>query len=166
MIKSVKWFFVVLLIVFSSLISLSFQLERIPAERLVLGDKIPALRLCDSVQPLDLHTPRDGYTLLSFWASYDAASREKNAALLHEASKYANVKVVSVSLDRYISVFRAAIKQDKLNESDCLVETENYNSEVFRDFDLKEGFVNYLIDADGVIVDKNISASDLVSFLN
>ncbi len=166
MIKNVKWFFVVLLIVFSSPISLSFQSERIPTERLVSGDKIPVLRLCDSVQPLNLHIPQDGYTLLSFWASYDAASREKNAALLHEASKYANVKVVSVSFDCYASVFRAAIKQDKLNERDCFVETEGFNSEVFRDFDLKEGFVNYLIDADGIIVGKNISASDLVSFLN
>lgn len=75
MIKSVKWFFVVLVI--GSLISLSFSKESIPAEKLKLGDAAPQLMLCDSVQLLDLHDAREGYTLLSFWASYDAASREK-----------------------------------------------------------------------------------------
>ena len=164
MVKNVKWFFVVLL-VFSSLISLSFQGEGVRADRLASGDKIPALRLCQS-QPLSLQTAREGYTLLSFWASYDAVSREKNAALLHEAARMAGVKVVSVSFDRYASVFRASVQQDHLDEDCCFVETEGSDSEVFRDFALEQGFTNFLIDGNGVIVAKNISASDLVSFIN
>ena len=39
MIKNVKWFFVVL--VFSSLISFSFQKKSVPTEKLALGDKAP-----------------------------------------------------------------------------------------------------------------------------
>ena len=95
MIKSVKWFFVVLVI--GSLISLGFSKESIPAEKLKLGDAAPQLMLCDSVQLLDLHDAREGYTLLSFWASYDAASREKNAALAHLADKHSQIKMISVS---------------------------------------------------------------------
>ena len=91
MIKSVKWFFVVLVI--GSLISLGFSKESIPAEKLKLGDAAPQLMLCDSVQLLDLHDAREGYTLLSFWASYDAASREKNAALAHLADKHSQIKI-------------------------------------------------------------------------
>ena len=58
MIKSVKWFFVVLVI--GSLISLGFSKESIPAEKLKLGDAAPQLMLCDSVQLLDLHDARLG----------------------------------------------------------------------------------------------------------
>lgn len=165
MIKSVKWFFVVLL-VFSSLISLSFRKESIPAEGLVSGDKMPALRLRHSEQVLSLPASREGFTLLSFWASYDAVSREKNAALLHEAEQFAHVKVISVSFDRYASVFRAAVRQDQLDATDCFVETDGTESEAYRDFGLERGFGNYLINGQGVIVAKDIDASELSSFVD
>ena len=154
MIKSVKWFFVVLVI--GSLISLSFSKESVPAEKL----------LCDSVQLLNLHDAREGYMLLSFWASYDAASREKNAALAHLADKYSQIKLISVSFDRYASVFNATVKQDGLAKTDCYVETDGSDSEIFRAYDLERGFKNYLIDSRGVIVAKNVTTSELASFLN
>ena len=53
MIKNVKWFFVVL--VFSSLISLSFSKESVPTEKLTSGDKLPELRLCEDMQSLNMH---------------------------------------------------------------------------------------------------------------
>lgn len=164
MIKSVKWFFVVLIL--GSLISLSFSKESVPAEKLKLGDKAPQLTLCDSVQLLNLHDAREGYTLLSFWASYDAASREKNAALAHLADKYSQIKLISVSFDRYASVFNATVKQDGLAKTDCCVETDGSDSEIFRAYDLERGFKNYLIDSRGVIVAKNVTTSELASFLN
>ena len=99
MIKNVKWFFVVL--VFSSLISLSFSKESVPTEKLTSGDKLPELRLCEDMQSLNMHAPSNGFLLLSFWASYDAASRENNAALSHLAGGDARVKMVSVSFDNY-----------------------------------------------------------------
>lgn len=165
MIKSVKWFFVVLVI--GSLISLGFSKESIPAEKLKLGDAAPQLMLCDSVQLLDLHDARrEGYTLLSFWASYDAASREKNAALAHLADKHSQIKMISVSFDRYVSVFNATVKQDGLLKNDCYVETDGSDSEIFRAYDLERGFKNYLIDSRGIIVAKNVTATELASYLN
>ena len=164
MIKSVKWFFVVLIL--GSLISLSFSKESVPAEKLKLGDEAPQLMLCDSVQLLNLHNAREGYTLLSFWASYDAASREKNAALAHLAEKYSQIKLISVSFDRYASVFNATVKQDGLAESDCYVETDGSDSEIFRAYDLERGFKNYLINSRSIIVAKNVTTAELASFLN
>ena len=164
MIKSVKWFFVVLVI--GSLISLGFSKESILAEKLKLGDAAPQLMLCDSVQLLDLHDAREGYTLLSFWASYDAASREKNAALAHLADKHSQIKMISVSFDRYVSVFNATVKQDGLLKNDCYVETDGSDSEIFRAYDLERGFKNYLIDSRGIIVAKNVTATELASYLN
>ena len=163
MIKNVKWFFVVL--VFSSVISLAFSKENVHAEKLQEGDKVPALVLCETVQPLDLHSAREGYTLLSFWASYDAASRENNAALAHLAGKTAQVEMVSVSFDRYASVFRATVEQDGLAGVRCYVETNGSDSEAFRAFGLRNGFSNYLVDAKGTIVAKNVTPAELASYL-
>ena len=163
MIKNVKWFFVVL--VFSSLISLAFSKENVHAEKLQEGDKIPELVLCDTVQPLDLHSAREGYTLLSFWASYDAVSRQNNAALAHLAGETSQVEMVSVSFDRYASVFDATVQQDGLTDTRCYVETNGSDSEAFRAFDLKGGFTNYLVDAEGVIVAKNVTPAELAFYL-
>lgn len=164
MIKNVKWFFVVL--VFSSLISLSFNKESVPTEKLTSGDKLPELYLCKEMQSLNLHAPSDGYLLLSFWASYDAESRENNTALAHLAGNSAKVKMVSVSFDHYASVFESVVKQDGLDADACFLETCGTDSELFNQFDLKTGFKNYLIDNRGVIVAKNITPAELVSFLN
>ena len=164
MIKNVKWFFVVL--VFSSLISLSFNKESVQTEKLLSGDKAPQLALCEGVQPLDLQAAPKGFTLLSFWASYDAVSRQNNAALAHLAGKYDQVKMISVSFDRYASIFRASVKQDGLAESDCFVETAGTDSKAYQTFGLERGFQNYLLDSNGVIVAKNITADELASYLN
>lgn len=165
MIKSVKWFFVVL--VFGSIISLSFSKENVRVERFSVGDRIPGLVLCDTLQALNLHDSAKGFTLLSFWASYDAVSRQKNAALAHFVTENSSkMRIVSVSFDRYVSVFRAAVHQDGLPEKDCFVETDGPDSEVFKTFGLKHGLCNYLLDSRGVIVAKNVTASELASFLN
>ena len=163
MIKNVKWFFVVL--VFSSVISLAFSKENVHAEKLQEGDKIPAVVLCDTVQSLDLHSAREGYTLLSFWASYDAVSRQNNAALAHLAGETSQVKMISVSFDRYASVFDATVEQDGLTNTRCYVETNGSDSEAFRAFDLRNGFANYLVDAKGMIVAKNVTPAELASYL-
>ena len=164
MIKNVKWFFVVL--VFSSLISLSFDKGSVPTEKLLPGDKAPQLSLCEGVQPLNLQADPKGYTLLSFWASYDAVSRQKNAALSHLAGKYDRVRMISVSFDRYASVFRASVRQDGLSDAACFVETMGSDSEAYQAFGLEEGFQNYLLDSRGVIVAKNITAAELASYLD
>ena len=163
MTKSVKGVFVVLAV--SSFLSLSFEKETVTAERLVPGDLAPELVLCNEVQPLSLHDTAGRYTLLSFWASYDAASREKNAALSHLAQQSGRVKMVSVSFDRYASIYRASMKQDGLSEADCHHETAGSDSETFRYFRLEQGFRNYLLDGEGRVVALNVSPKDLVSYL-
>ena len=163
MIKSVKGVFVVL--VFSSFLSLSFEKESVSAERLVPGDQAPELVLCNQVQPLSLHDAAGRYTLLSFWASYDAVSRAQNAAWSHLAGQDDRVKMISVSFDRYVSVCRASIRQDGLSEEDCHIETEGAGSAVFQAYHLEQGFKNYLLDCEGKVVAMNITPKELDSYL-
>ena len=164
MIKNVKPIFVVL--VFSSLISLSFNERSTSTEKLALGDKAPKLVIGDNKQALNLQNPATDYTLLSFWASYDAVSRMENAKMDHLLKNSARVKMVSISFDSYQSVYQAAIKQDGVETSNCHWEMEGEDSYLFKSFDLKGGFKNYLLDKDGVIVAKDLTADDLVSYLN
>lgn len=108
MLKNVKWFFVVL--VFSSFISLSFDKRKTPTEKLPLGAQAPELVLGKEKQPLSLQAAKGNYILLSFWASYDAASRTRNARLHNVVSDDARVEMISISFDRYQSVFNAAVR--------------------------------------------------------
>lgn len=86
--------------------------------------------------------------------------------MAHLAEKYSQIKLISVSFDRYASVFNATVKQDGLAESDCYVETDGSDSEIFRAYDLERGFKNYLINSRGIIVAKNVTTAELASFLN
>ena len=47
-----------------------------------------------------------------------------------------------------------------------LATEDGSDSEIFRAYDLERGFKNYLVDSRGVIVAKNVTTSELASFLN
>ena len=163
--KYVTWIFVVLFI--SSLTS--FVEKDKPTSGLNVGDVAPSFKIDATFngQQLDLQNLKGKYVLLSFWASYDAQSRMQNVSLnnaLQNLSK--DVKMVSVSFDDYQSVFSETIRKDKVQSSDCYLETKGEASSIFKKYNLDRGFKNYLLDDRGVIVAKNISASHLSSYFN
>ena len=147
--KYVKWIFVVLLI--GSLTS--FVEKDKPTGGLNVGDIAPDFK----------------YVLLSFWASYDAHSRMQNASLsnvLRSASRNDNVEMVSVSFDEYQSIFKETVRKDQIVTPTCFVETKGESSGLFKKYRLGRGFTNYLLDENGVIIAKNISAAELSAYLN
>lgn len=162
--KYVKWIFVVLFI--SSLTS--FVEKDRPTGGLSVGDVAPNFRIkATSDQQFDLNKLKGKYVLLSFWASYDAQSRMQNVSLnnvLQTSDK--SVELVSVSFDEYQSVFDETVRKDRIKTSACFVETRGEASSLFKTYRLNKGFKNYLLDDKGVIIAKNISASELSSYLN
>ena len=176
MIKNVKWIFVVLII--SSLISFSFVGKNTPTEGLTIGDKAPTFTICGEKQLIDLKDLRGKYVLLSFWASYDALSRMQNATLNHAVaqadaslsnalrSTSQDVEMVSVSFDEYKSIFNETIKKDQISTSNCFVELAGVSSDLYQTYRLKRGFKNFLLDENGVIVAKDVTVSELSSYLN
>ena len=127
----------------------------------------------------ELSNLKGKYVLLSFWASYDAQSRMQNASLSNvlRAASNQNVEMVSVSFDEYRSVFEETIRKDQIVTPVCFVETQivtpvcfvetdGENSDLFKQYRLGRGFTNYLLDDNGVIIAKNISAAELSSYLN
>lgn len=164
MIKNVKWIFVVLII--SSLISFSFVGKNTLTEGLTIGDKAPTFTICGEKQLIDLKDLRGKYVLLSFWASYDALSRMQNATLNHAVAQADNVEMVSVSFDEYKSIFSETIKKDQISTSNCFVELAGVSSDLYQTYRLKRGFKNFLLDENGVIVAKDVTVSELSSYLN
>ena len=166
--KHVKWIFVVLLI--SSLTS--FVEKDKPTGGLNVGDVAPDFTIestSDVQHNFDLTDLKGKYVLLSFWASYDAQSRMQNASLsnaLRSTSQNNNVEMVSVSFDEYQSIFEETIRKDQIVTPTCFVETKGESSGIFKKYRLGRGFTNYLLDDNGVIIAKNISAAELSAYLN
>ncbi len=166
--KYVKWIFVVLLI--GSLTS--FVEKDKPTGGLNVGDIAPDFKIqsMSAGQPLaELSDMKGKYVLLSFWASYDARSRMQNASLsnvLRSASRNENVEMVSVSFDEYQSIFKETVRKDQIVTPTCFVETKGESSGLFKKYRLGRGFTNYLLDENGVIIAKNISAAELSAYLN
>lgn len=163
--KNVKWIFVVLFIF--SLISFSFVEKDHHAEGLNVGDKAPNFMFtaADSTTK-SLESVRGGYVLISFWASYDAASRFSNVGCSNEVKKLGSrVTMVSVSFDEYQSVFDETVKMDRIETANRCVVLEGQNSDVFRTYRLEKGFRNFLLDADGVIVAKDIRPAELLAYV-
>jgi AhpC/TSA family. len=164
--RHVKWIFVVLLI--SSLTS--FVVKDKPAEGLNLGEVPPSFMLKSALnkQSVSLNDLKGTYVLLSFWASYDAQSRLLNTLLSNaiQSTGALNMKMVSVSFDEYQSVFQETIRKDQIVDPLCFVETKGEKSNLYKKYNLNSGFSNYLLDENGIIIAKNISAAELSSYLN
>ena len=166
--KHVKWIFVVLLI--SSLTS--FVEKDKPTGGLNVGDIAPDFKIkamsTEQQSTQNLSKMKGKYVLLSFWASYDGQSRMQNASLSNALRSTArnNVKMVSVSFDEYQSIFEETIRKDQIVTPTCFVETKGEYSGLFKKYRLGRGFTNYLLDDNGVIIAKNISAAELSAYLN
>jgi peroxiredoxin len=164
MIKSVKSIFLFLLI--SSVISLSFIDKNKSNVGLKIGDNAPQFSLVNESKSIDLKKLNGNFVLISFWASYDAESRVKNAMLNNAASKMNNLQIVSVSFDEYRSIFDETINNDQLDKADCFIELKGNSSNLFKSYELNKGFTNYLLDKNGNIVAKNIDSKQLFSLIN
>jgi thiol-disulfide isomerase/thioredoxin len=168
----VNLFFVVLLI--SSLTSF-IEKDR-PVEGLSVGEYAPDFVIAgdDTDKTEAVHSQlsmlHGNYVLVNFWASYDAPSRmrniELNRALSDNEVAQKHVEFVSVSFDDYASIFRETVRKDGIVGTGCFVETDGEQSSIFKDYKLKKGFTNYLLDENGMIIAKNISVAELSSYLN
>lgn len=164
--KYAKWIFVVLLI--SSLTS--FVEKDKPTGGLNVGDMAPDFKIqtmSAEQSQTELSDLKGKYVLLSFWASYDAQSRMQNASLSNALrSTSQDVEMVSVSFDEYQSVFQETIRKDQIVTPTCFAETKGESSGLFKKYRLNRGFTNYLLDGNGVIIAKNISAAELSAYAN
>lgn len=71
----------------------------------------------------------------------------------------------SVSLDKKKSIFEETVKADKLEGSVQVLDELGEQSVLYRQFGLKKGFRNFLIDDKGVIIAANVTPAKLAELL-
>lgn len=134
-----------------------------PGEGLVEGYKAPQIIL-DELNTDALHGKK---VLVSFWAAYDAASRASNSLLAAQLRKLsADIQLVSIDFDASTVIFEETVRMEQLDKSTQFHDRNGNASELFKTFRLKEGFANYLLNEEGVIIAKNLDPKRLYELLN
>ncbi|WP_102408705.1 thioredoxin family protein [Parabacteroides bouchesdurhonensis] len=131
------------------------------------GDLAPRIESLGDESNFNFQNHSGRYTLLNFWAAYDAESRVRNVLLSNEINKLGSNKIAmySVSLDEKSSVFMETVKADKLDLSTQFHDELGKASEVYRKYNLKKGFKNFLIDDKGIIIAANVTPEKLTEVL-
>lgn len=132
------------------------------------GNLAPGIKLLGSDADITFSNYSDCYTLLHFWAAYDAESRLENVQLWNALNRdsLSQVKMVSVSMDELASVFTETVKTDQLEETIQLHEELGEHSEMYRKYGLKKGLRNFLIDDHGVIIATDITSDKLSEMMS
>lgn len=131
------------------------------------GDLAPGIESLEIKNNLSFHNHSGRYTLLSFWAAYDAESRARNVSLANEVSKLDPNKIAmyAVSLDKNKAIFEETLKIDKLDKSKQFWEGSNSNSALYKAYKLDKGLKTFLIDDAGKIVAVNVTPKQLAELL-
>ncbi|MDG5799685.1 TlpA disulfide reductase family protein [Marinilabiliaceae bacterium ANBcel2] len=135
-----------------------------PGVGLSVGDKAPAIdEELDDGTFFSLDSLKGKMVLVDFWASYDGKSRIENQTKRELNKKYQNSSfynsdsfvIVSISLDRFKTPFKNAVKRDGLDSFIHLFYSEGKDAEIAQLYGIEDEFVNFLIDGEGHIVERS-----------
>lgn len=176
--KNVKWLLIFLLVCTLT----SFGSKDGPVEGLRVGDIAPnfMLKCAQTGNSLSSMKKNDDMILLSFWATYDAPSRMLNARvgqIIHKTQNQSNiekdktnenkhqVELLSISFDTSKAVYAETLKMDQITSHESVLALRGSSEPLFKRYKLQKGFTNYLINADGVIVAKDLTAKELENYI-
>lgn len=141
--------------------------ESISTEGTNPGDLAPRIESLGNEQGFSFQNYSGRYTLLNFWAAYDAESRVRNVILWNEVNKMSagRVDMYSVSFDEKESIFAETVKMDGLTDTKQIHEKLGKKSKLYQKFNIRKGLKSYLIDDKGVIVAENVTPEKLIEIL-
>jgi len=152
-----------LVALFSLLLSSGSVENDIPDTGYYPGESIPDITFTDLGGDVHhLHDFKGKKVVVNFWAAYDAQSRANNVRLHNYLSKHhADITFLSIALDENINVVERTLALDNLDPASQFCEVSGTGSDLYKEFKLKRGFRNYLIDENGIIKAMNITPDDL-----
>ena len=150
--------------VIAALFSFS-SFNSVSVSRLMVGQQISVDLLAENKGKL---------VWVNFWAAYDAASRNENVQFSSVVKRVEEkfltngqpFKSISVSMDRFESVFEEVVKQDNLSFSQVMREAEGFQSKFAKEMKLNKRFGNFLLDAQGKLIAKDLTPDELEKMLS
>ncbi|MGJ7033824.1 redoxin domain-containing protein [Niabella hirudinis] len=143
--------------------------RKIESLRFGVGSKAPNFTLNDVLgNAVSLKDLKQKYLLIDFWASWCGPCRRENKNLVEVYKKYKKkgFSIVSISLDEYSKKedWMKAIKNDGLIWTQ-LSDLKGMESPVARLYKVAQLPQNFLVDANGIIIAKDLYTKDLEEFL-
>ena len=130
-----------------------------------IGDIAPELSFKNpDGKTMTLSSLRGKYVLVDFWASWCFPCRRENPNIVSAYNKYSKskfknakgFKIYSVSLDKSKEAWIKAIEQDKLTWKEHVSDLKGWGSQGAGIYGVRGIPTNFLLDADGKIIAKNL----------
>ncbi|MCW3073037.1 MAG: hypothetical protein JWP69_106 [Flaviaesturariibacter sp.] len=131
-----------------------------------VGKRAPIITLPNITNQLQPVYEPGTITLVNFWASWCVPCRKEHPLLKKLAGKYGTDKfaIVSVSLDTNPLLWREAIRKEGLNWKQ-ISDGQGWESKAVKAYGVKSVPANFLLDANGIIIAKDVSLTEMEAAL-